>query len=253
MMNSSPLVQFIKTEFQVRKNKNKSYSLRKFSMDMGISVSIMSRIMNEKVAISEKTLRIINKKIQVPQQFFEDVKKVKENKTHWRHEKIKYLVEEDISLMKSWYFPVVWEVVTQPQFNGDFSRLAAGIGITNEEVLSCFAVLKQHGLIRPNDLGGWVTDHQQASTVHLNYSTEELRRLQIQLFMQQIRFINELPLDIRDHSTIFISGGSEVVDEVKKRIKLFRRSLANYIEKSDKESPTQVYQLSIGFSPCLKK
>ena len=252
-MNNNQVIDFIKSEFETRRNKNKSYSLRKFSMDMGISVSIMSRIMNDKVAVSEKTLKIINKKIQVPQHFFDDVKKTKQKKTHWRHEKIKYLKDSDIQLMKSWYFPVVWEAVTHADFEGDFDTLASQMGLTLKEVQSAFHVLLDHGLVRKNDLGGWTTDHEQASTVNLNFTTDELRRLQVQLFMHQVRAINDIPVELRDHSTIFISGGSDVIDEVKKRIKLFRRSLANYIEKSGHKGRQQIYQLSIGFTPTLKK
>ena len=197
-------------------------------------------------------LKILNKKIQVPQKFFDDVKKVKTKKTHWRHEKIKYLTEDDVAQLKSWYFPVVWEVVTNFAFDGNLNELSKKLGLCPEEVEFCFNTMVAQGLLQKDEQGRWRTDHEQASTINMNYTTEELRRLQIQLFMQQVRSLTEVDSAIRDHSTIFISGDEKLLNEVKLRIKLFRRSLANYIEKNSTEN-NQVFQLSVGFSPCLKK
>ncbi len=243
---------FLKNEFEKRKNKHKHYSLRTFAKDMSLSASVLSRILNQKSKISLKNLKIINSKLKLPDGAVEAAESHKSAKNHWRVKDLTFLTSAEVQLVQSWYFAVIWEGVSLNQFKLDSKVLAKKLDISEKNVSQCIELMIQKKLVFKDNDGNWKTDYLKASTLQIKNTTDELKKLQINFFLNSIEAIQKIDVSRRDHSTIFIAGDDKVVDEVKKKIAQFRRSIDRLIVKNTNLNSKQVFQLSIGFSPTLK-
>ena len=57
MNDNTDYIEIVKNEFERRKSKNKSYSLRAYARDLGISPSYLSKLLNSQVPLTERFVK----------------------------------------------------------------------------------------------------------------------------------------------------------------------------------------------------
>ena len=199
--------------------------------------------------MTHRTAAIIVKKINIPEPLLADLHKNK--KTHWREKKMVYLTADQMKTMKKWYFPIVLEMITVADKQDPLKQISKALSISLDEVKECVEVLNSKKLIEKNSEGHYSISWEKISTASIEKTTEEMKNIQQDFFRNMTDSIQKFDLSKRDHTTLFVKGNSSVIPEVKKRIQLFRRALANYIEKQSGGHSDQVFQLSIGFTSTL--
>lgn len=243
---------FLNAEFELRKQKNKHYSMRTFAKNIGLSVSVLSRILSDKSQVSLKNLRIVNSKLKLPDGIIELAERsqvVKKKST--ATQEITFLSAEKSFLVQTWYFAVIWESFNLNQTHFNAKILAKKLDISVAEVKKCIKLMVDKKLIYKDNHGHWKTDYSKASSMQIENTNLDLKELQIKFFLNSIDAIRKIDISQRDHSTIFIAGDDDIVAEVKQKIDQFRRSIDRLIVKKSDSKSKQVFQLSIGFSPTL--
>lgn len=242
---------YLKLELNARRLRNRRYSTRKFAKDLNISAAVMSRILNNKITVSKRILETISKKIDIPYDLSKQVLNQTSNRVK-QESQIKYLTIDQIKLIKSWYFSAVCEAITLPKFNQDTQWLAKKLCISKDSIDECIEFLFQCDLIKLDKTGQLLLSHKEISSLAIGPTKLELMNLQEDFFKNSTMQIKTCRIEERDHSTIVMSMDRELIDDVKLRIKKFRRELATHIEKKSADNKNSVYQLSIGFSPLIK-
>lgn len=241
---------FLKQELEVRKLKNKRYSLRKFAYDIKISPTALSRIFNQKIEITPKTLTAIEKKIKIPEHLFQNKTDILQKK-HWREKKIRHISVKETEIFKSWKFAAVWEIITLDTFNQDITWIAKRLSTPKKDILQCLDLLLEYNLISFVN-NRWTTNFTEASTLGIASTSQDLINLQVDFLKYSIQSLKNDPVESRDHSAMIIAMDEDLLNDAKLKIKKFRRSLATYLEKKSTGKKNKVYQLTIGFSSLMK-
>lgn len=239
---------FLFKEFKVRQLKNKRYSLRKFSYDLGISPAVMSRIFNKKLVVTGRTFEKIQARLQLPDELV-STKPSKVLKKVAKESRVIYLTKEELLIFKNWAFSAVLQILTLPSFKQDAEWVSKNLGLNIDYVNQCIDVLTRNHFIDLDKSGRWKILKENFSTLSIAPTSDELKNLQLGFFEKTTEAIEKVDIKYRDHSTMVLSLDSKDIPFVKERIKNFRRNLADQLEKKSGKVTNSVYQFSIGLSP----
>lgn len=240
--------QYLQQELMNRCAKNPQYSLRSFAKALGIQAPTLSHMMRGTRKISpmmikrlslalglgpEETLAMISNKDGVP-------------------ESLMQLTVDNFNLISEWYHFAILELVNSENFQADHKWIARVLGITTSEVNIAVERLIRLGLVEVDEDGQWILQSVNNTTVGHEFTTVAHKKLQKQFLQKATEAIDLIPIELRDQTGMTFSMCIEDMEEVKNRIKAFRRELTNFIERKPVPKD-EVYQLSISFFPLSQK
>ena len=249
--------------YELRCKKNPSYSLKAFSRDLGLKIHI-SDVINKRFGISVQTANRIAKKLEMEdlssRQFVLLVQKEHGRSLTQRKQAEKELSElfsEDyheikqnqFSILKNWYYLAVNELQNKNNFKGNAKWIAKQLKISEAQAKDAIDTLVEVGLAKRKK-DGVIEFKKNVATTNTSTS-EEIRNYHKQYLEKALLSVHNQETNQRDLSTgLFVMDKSKI-DQVKERIKNFRRKLCQEFaiqKESDEEGElycfsTQLFSL----------
>ncbi|MDG0815805.1 TIGR02147 family protein [Bdellovibrio svalbardensis] len=248
------LAEFLTNEFEKRKNRNIRYSLRAFAKSLNIDAGALLRIMNNKRNATPSTALILLKNLNASQVIQNEIlmelnsrnassKKSKkmEMNTFFNHEFEKYFDILHIHTM---------EALNLKQFQSveQTSALAEALGVSLSRTNEAINQLIDLGAVRIKN-GQYDVLYKSFSTVPIGFTSDKRKRLQKEFLKKAIDAIDDIPFELRDHSTLTIPISRKDLAAIKLILKNARLRINSLSEKRSKRD--QLYNLSLALYPVV--
>ena len=246
---------FLQGELTRRCEANERYSLRAYARSLRIAPSALSAILNGKRPITGNMKLRLGLGLGLSPQ---DLGRFQENKVQGTRAKgpgqtleFQQIAFDAYAVIADWYHYAILELIYLENFQADPKWIAKSLGITKSEVNIAVERLQRVGLLKIEN-GTWTdtTPNGHATNIQGNLTSEASRKLQRQILEKSIRALNEVPVTVRNHTSMTMAINTEDLPEAKERIANFRRELCAFLGRNGK--PTQVYQLAVSFYPVTQ-
>ncbi len=246
-MNDHGFQNFLKDNLVARCRTNSAYSLRSFAKFLEIEPSFLSKMLNGKRSITQKTIVKIGKKLSLGPNEIKSFMGAQEDSDSTFHN----LSLDHFKMISDWYHYAILELTELKSFESDPTWMAKKLGIQKIEVQVAVERLIRLNMLGRNSHGELKNISGRNTTVGSPYTTEAFRKLQKQILLQAVDALEMIPMLERDQSSITMAADSRLIKETKKRIKNFRRELCDFLQTHSKRKD-HVYQLAISFFPATK-
>lgn len=246
---------YLQEELVKRCRANPRYSLRAFAKSLGIAHATLSALLSGKRPFTKNTILRISQSLNLSpkesqyfvQQALLDIFQEQVN------EKIYLEFTMDNFLATSeWYYDAILELTKTKKFKSNVKWISQALNLTQAEVKLAVERLQRLGLLSIDDSGRWTDLVPNASTIINNdFTNSALRKYQKQILELSAKSIDEVDIDLRDHTSMTLAIRVEDLPFVKEKIKKFRRQITACLEKTEK-TPDQVYQIAISFFPLSR-
>lgn len=244
----------INSEFERRQTINSNYSLRGYARHMGVSVSILSRILSNKMPMTKKLLQRMAVPLSLtPEEFDCFEAEISDRKNIQSCDYVlstsqRKLEFDEFKIIQDWYNFVILEMVKLENFDPTEKWIAKKLSITVDEAhVALERLIRLELLVKAPD-GSYKKSSSFISIIEAKFSTVAMRNRQKQVLARASAAMDMVEFDKRDQSSITLTLDSTLLPEIKSKIKKMRRSLANYISKNSKKRD-QVYELAVSFFP----
>jgi len=238
---------FLQAELTRRCGKNPNYSLRSFARGLHIHHGTLSQILRGKRPLSEKMFMDLAQSLSLAPK---EVQAFKKNGASTKTD-IAYrdLTLDAFTVISEWYHDAILELMGLKTFKNDPKWISKMLGITVSEVNIAIERLLRLELIEIAPSGKWI-NHGTHTQIGIDspYTTTALKKYQKQVLKMAAEAVDEIPKNRRHNisSTVAINVGD--LDEIKRRLNEFRRSLTKFIQRKEVRAD-QVYQLGLCFYP----
>lgn len=224
-------------EFKNRKKKNPRYSLRAYALSLGISVSRLSEVLNNKRDLSKTQIEKINAAIGDSWSFHLINTNPYDQKDTFKSDQFQsisnWIYLACLSFLKSKQNEFVSTKVIAKYFNKPTIEM--------ENILN---LLFRLNLVSKSSNGwSWVKGPEKTTD---QISSKAIRNYHKNMLEEAKHKIDTTPIEERDYSSIVISIDPHKVPKAKEEIKKFRRKLSTFLEDGDQN---QVYALNIQLFP----
>ncbi len=253
-MTTQTIKERIQDELEKRKMANSSYSLRALARDLNINHSLLSRIIASKIQMTPKIFDRIAGPLKLTDDetilFKQEINQRKKTQSKERiiASNFRQLKLEEFKIIQDWYNFAILELVNLESFEPSGDWIAKKLNITREEAQMALDRLITLKLIEKNSKGRFIKVTSHISVMTPEFTTIAMKGRQKAVLSKAMVALENLPIEIRDHSSITLSLDSDLLPEIKEKIKKMRRSLANYITQKSKKRD-HVYELSVSFFP----
>jgi uncharacterized protein (TIGR02147 family) len=209
------------------------YSMRMFARALNIDPSLLSKVINGRRRPSSRLCSMVRKTLpQVP-----------------LDEKFQKLAADHIQIIAEWHHCALFELLAiEP--GASTKGLAARLGISEVQVKDSLERLERLNLVQQQVDKTWKRLATDITSVGNDFSTTAFQKWQADLLQKAIDALTNIPYERRDQSSLTVSMRKDRLEEVKQKIKKFRRELCMDLEKDqDRDS---VYQLVISFYPLTQ-
>lgn len=237
----------LKNEFQKRFDKNPAFSLRSLANKVGIDQSLLSKLLQGKRKFSDE----ITDKVYD----FLGVIPPKEDTIFYETSLKNYhFIEEDqFLIISSWWHFAILELAKTRDFKPTINYIAESLNTKESVVEVALERLKRNGYITyssssPSEhLKDFKLTKVSNTWVNLKRTSVARKNLQKQLHQKSLDALEDIPFDLREHSSLTVAVDPKWLPDIKEKITEFRRSLDKYIMA--KGSSTEVYNLCVSFFP----
>ncbi len=247
-MKNDPLVEILKKSFQKKKAKNRSYSLRSYSRDLGIDPSNLSKIMSNQIEVGPNLRSKIGLKLG-----FEEI----EIQTWLKPASLQNTFDKNYTnhelgifqVISEWQHYAILEYFKLKNISSKHASIAANLdlklSVVNESLQRLIAV----GLLQQTDAGYRPSDEFSSSVLTVSTSKAH-REQQAQILEGAIDALKVTPFELRSQTSMTMAIDSRKLPKAKELIKNFRRDIGRLLSSS--KSLDSVYQLSVSLYPVTK-
>lgn len=251
------MTSYLQKNFINRCKNNPSYSLRSFAKFLNVSPSMLSDILYGKRIV---TSRMRNKIGLAMGLCPEDISNFtcaehgnKHNKKVIAKESTskKKLALDSFYIISQWHHYALLQLIKIEGKNFSTQLAAKRLGLKSIDVeISLKRLLNIGVLIEGENMP--FEDTTKGATTHLEdgFTNEALKRFQVEALKKAIESINQDPIEYRDNTSMTMAIDKKQVQYAKNKITEFRRNLTQELEQT--ETPDEVYQLLISFTPLTK-
>lgn len=238
----SPFVAQLKKSFLQKKKLNPRYSLRAFSLLVGVDQSLMSKVLNGKRSLSEETMERCLVALNVPSDRIDKILKRKgAPEIHYEN------VNDDVfHVLSNWHHFAILELITTHDFRHEVEFIANRFDISEEEADKAIGRLERLGFINKND-GKFTLARPNNSWFDRDSSNEAKQIYQRRLLEKSIESLDSIPFEMRDHSSLTIAINKQKIPELKELLREVRKLLADNLQEDGNFD--EVYQLTMSFFP----
>ncbi len=240
----------LQQEFCQRRAKNPRYSLRAFAKSMGIPSGRVSEILSGKRSLTPEMANKISERlglgIEVRTRLFASIALERQLPIPTQtptHE----LNADEFNLIADWYHFAILSLMETKGFQSDIAWMAKRLGISSIETRSAMDRLKRLGCVEEKNgkyalrKGGTTTTHEVPSSA--------LRKSHKQSLEQSIQALEEIPVELRDITSMTMAIDVVKIPAAKAAIKEFRRKISALLESGKQ---TEVYNINIQLVPVTK-
>lgn len=158
---------------------------------------------------------------------------------------------DQYALISDWYHYAIIELIKVKDFKTDNAWIAEALSISKSEANIAIERLIRLHLIEVDASGNLIdTSTGYSSNISENLTSNGSRELQKQILGQAIDALENIPLKLRNQTSMTMAIDPASVPEAIKRIAKFRRELCEYLESQG--TPKQIYQLSVSLFPVTQ-
>lgn len=244
---------FLKSELMRRMAKNPRYSLRAFAKSLAVDHSTLSQILRFKRKISSTTCqemcRALGLDAEAQQRFTNFLDQENQTEDLMKFHQLRM----DLFLMTSdWVHDAILELTRLKHFKSEISFVTKALGVSVEEAQTAVDRLLRLELLKIEN-GVWIDKSGDNSVLFEGaFTTPVLQAYQQKLLQKSIERVDETPKTLRDHTSIVLAVDSSLLNEVKEKIKIFRRSLSQFLEEKSRGKADQVYSMQISLFPLTE-
>ncbi len=224
-------------EFKNRKKKNPRYSLRAYALSIGISVSRLSEILNNKRKLSKTQIEKINTAIGGSWSFY----LINTN----QYDQKETFKNDQFQSISNWiYLAILSFLKSKTNEYISTKNLAKQFNMSTIEMENDLNLLLRLNLISKG-LNGWSWAKGPEKTTD-QISSKAIRHYHKNILEEAKNRIESTSVEERDYSSVIISIDPQKIAKAKEEIKKFRRKLSTFLEDGTQD---QVYALNIQLFP----
>lgn len=244
---------FLQEQLETKCARNPNYSLRSFAKSLDVSPSALSALLNGKRPLTNKMMERLGLKLGLS---IEELKKYKA-KVHGNsklvsepliNDQFLQVTVDTFSIISEPHHYALLELIKTQGFRWSSKWIAQRLNKTVLEVNIAIERLERVGLLERDEEGNlFDTTNGFSTDIRDGLSSQAQRRFQERSLEQSISAVQNVPLELRDNTSMTMAINSEDMLEAKKMIKEFRRKFCTRMESST--NLNQVYQLTVSFIP----
>lgn len=270
METSTPFyINKLKHEYEKRKEKNSSYSLRAFAKSLAIDAGTLTRIINGKripsLMLGKELISGLNLEGSEAELFLNSLAKEKWNEKPIRvsqdlknfgqpkEDEIRplsnaYQVELDTyKILADWIHYAILELTFVSDFNSNCKWIAEKIGRSVDDVEIAVERLMKLKLLSLEN-GKYVKTNTRITTKDKSKTTKPLMRLQKDLLGIALKAIDEVDYEKRASVSMTMAINPKNIDKAKSAFVEFSEKMCDLLEEGEQ---TEIYNLIINLSPIL--
>lgn len=238
----------LQSEFDRRKSRQSSYSLRAFSRTLRISPAQLSQLLSGKRPLTAKTAKLIADRLNLsPTERNGFVNSILERVDPGQSPSPEELSEENFQLIASWYHFAILSLADLKSFRPDPFWIAGQLGI---EVAQAADALKRLQVLKVIEIkNGRLIKLGQGLRTTSDIPSAAIRRNHYENLTKAQEKLEEIAVELREFSSITTAISTTNIPQAKRLITQFKRELATLLEKGRKEA---VYTLAIQLFPVSK-
>ena len=236
--------EFLVTEFKKRQERNPAYSIRAFSRDIGVAKTTISEAINGLRCLSVANIEILGVNLALEP---EKIKRLKDDLSMISDRGRALLVEDEFAVIKDWYYLAILNLAKLPDNQCNAGWIAERLGLSLELASESLEKLIDLGLIK--NVEDRLVRTLMPITTSVDIPSTSIREHHKQSMEKAISALEEVPVELRDFTTVTYALNSDKLPEVKKLIHSFHRKLGKILSLKD---ATDVYRLNIQFFPLTK-
>lgn len=240
----------LQDEFLRRTERNRRYSLRAFARQLGIGSSDLSKVLNDRRAVTAKLIDRLAVPLELsPAQvrgFHNGILARKTPSVSASQITFKALSDDTFRLVADWYHFGILELMKLPTFREDPAWIAKQFNVSVIAVNVAVERLKRLGFIVEDAEGKWMDGVGPTSIVSDRKSTKARRMLQSQVLELAQKSLDSVPLEEREQSAVIMAIDTKKIPEAKKIIDQFRRDMITLLAGSQaKKNRVAVLNISL--------
>jgi uncharacterized protein (TIGR02147 family) len=254
----------LEEELSFRIKENSSYSLRAFARDIGISPSQLSDVLKSKTGLSSKKALSIANNLSFSSkecEMFKALVEVEHGRSSKIIEEAKKIIEaikydsdfkglsfDGFKLISDWEYFAILSTMELDDYDGSVQFISQTLGLELSSVEECIKRLLKLDLI---DLQGgkFIATGEMFGTSN-DIESSALKRFHKQHLKKSLNAIDNVPVELRDITTMTMAIDINKIQDAKKLITKFRRELSQFLEA---DSKTDVYNINIQLIPLKEK
>lgn len=245
-----PFVEIIQIEFDRKRERNPSYSIRSFSRDLQIDASNLAKILSHKKKVGKLLRTRIATNLGFNQEEISQVLSGLDSRTANSHYTPHSL--EVFQIISQWQHYAILELVKIKSNKVSPAFIGQRLGISPKLAEASMKRLRQVGLLRINKKSGRLEASDEASSsISFHATSKAHREQQKQILEGAIMALDQTPIELRSQSSVTMAIDVDKLDEARRLIKDFRRSLGRLLSSTN--NLTEVYQLSVSLYPVTKE
>lgn len=244
VLQNSDFRSYLKRELDQRCKNNPAYSLRAFARQLQVSHAALSQILSGKRPLTAKTRKRMALSLGIsPQQLM----KFQLSPETQFEERFVSLEIDKFEAISEWYHDAILELTRLKCFKADHRWIARTLEININQVNAAVERLISFGLLEINSSGKWV-DLSANNSINFDegYTSSAMKKYQKDILQKSSKAIDELPRELRDHTSLMLVYSKSNMKKAKKVIKEFRSAFSAMAQKSASED---VYVLNVSFFP----
>lgn len=241
-------------ELSRRQRKNRSYSLRAFSKDLGLDSSTLSAVLKGKRRLPVKKASEVADRIGLSplkkQEFLDSIRHSGKALKGIEPIKNSHLLdaEANYKIIAEWEHYAVLSLVLTRDFNPRIEFIAKRLGISTSSANDVVNRLIQTGLLVRNEKGELKPSYRRLTTTD-GFPSQALRKSHKEAMEMGIAKIESVPLKFHSYSSETISFNKSRVSEARKIIQEFREKFNALMAGPQSD---EVYQLCVQFYPLTQ-
>jgi uncharacterized protein (TIGR02147 family) len=236
---------YLQNEFSRRLAANSQYSLRAYARALDIAPSALSAILNNKRPLTDKAIQRLAPKVGVSPQVAQKYLQSKSRPPAYQH-----LADDEYEVLSSGIHNALLELIKTKDFDGREETMAKRLGVPPTEIKIALQRLERLKVLDRS--GGIWRDLTNGFTSRLkeNYTDAARRAMQVSLLEKSIAAVKEVPIELRNHTSMTFAINPADLPEAVEKIKKFRREMDRYFDAAEEKG--EVYQLSVSLFPLTK-
>jgi hypothetical protein len=241
---------YLQKELVNRCKKNTNYSLRAFDKNLGVTPSILSRVLSGKRPITKqfmaKTAASLNLSIKELEKFslFTASEQAKPERN------FETLALESLEAISDWTHYAVFELLDTKGFKSDAKWMAQRLGVSVHEVHTVLERLTALEIIHKDKKGNYKKLKSSIATTGHNFTVVAFRKLQKQFLELATKALDEVPMEQRDQSTMVMAIDPKLIHQAKEKLKNFRYEMHDFLQST--KNLSEVYSLSLALFPMTQ-
>jgi transcriptional regulator with XRE-family HTH domain len=237
---------FLQSELAKRCARNANYSLRAFAMHLDVDHSTLSQWLRGRRPITARSIESIGAKLGLTEESIQQyvLRAVRDDDVTtpaaW------YLTPETMALVAEWYHFAILELTQLESFRPDSRWIAHVLGISVDEVNVALQRLIRLDLLDMETTTRWVDKSGDARVSLESLGTELIEKQQHQNRRLSTSAVHELPLSVREHTSITVSVNSAALPRAFELMARLRQQLVELLQEGPADD---VYQIECALFP----